>query len=271
MGISGTNMSSGLLTTGQVAKICGVTPDAVLKWIKSGRLPAQRTPGGHYRVSRQACRDLGLAKPTVSLSHSDDVAESPKLPVPVRCWEYFGSHGRPQESCRNCIVFLARAQNCYKLARFGEEMGHRLNYCATDCGDCAFYRALRGLAATVLVVTRDEVLARELADQIDSQIVSLHFVKSGYDCSSAIGSLRPVLVVLDSDLPEVLEGHLVESVTDDDRIPNAIVFVACRAGDEAAVRAMNARTIAAPFTAQQLAQLVVSATRLAGRIPRDVA
>jgi PleD family two-component response regulator len=127
------------------------------------------------------------------------------------------------------------------------------------------------LAATVLVVTRDEVLSRELIGQIDSQLVSLHFVKSGYDCSSAIGSLRPVLVILDSDLPEVLEGHLVESVTADDRIPTAVVFVACRDGDEAAVKAMNTQTITAPFTAGQLERLAVSLTHPASGIPRDVA
>ena len=38
------------LTTGQAAKYCSVKPDTVLKWIKRGRLTAERTPGGHYRI-----------------------------------------------------------------------------------------------------------------------------------------------------------------------------------------------------------------------------
>ena len=42
---------AGLLTTGQAAKLCAVTPDTVLKWIKKGRLEATRTAGGHYRVA----------------------------------------------------------------------------------------------------------------------------------------------------------------------------------------------------------------------------
>ena len=44
-------MASGdLLWTGQVARLCGVTPAAVFKWIRAGALPASRTPGGQYRV-----------------------------------------------------------------------------------------------------------------------------------------------------------------------------------------------------------------------------
>ena len=31
------------LTTGQAAELCSVTPDTVLKWIRSGRLAAART------------------------------------------------------------------------------------------------------------------------------------------------------------------------------------------------------------------------------------
>ncbi len=38
------------LTTGEIAKYCHVTPVAVLKWIKAGKLKAYSTPGGHFRV-----------------------------------------------------------------------------------------------------------------------------------------------------------------------------------------------------------------------------
>lgn len=38
-------------TTSEVARYCAVTNDGVLKWIKSGKLRAFSTPGGHYRVS----------------------------------------------------------------------------------------------------------------------------------------------------------------------------------------------------------------------------
>ena len=40
------------LTTGDVARYCHVTHVGVLKWIKSGKLNAYSTPGGHYRILR---------------------------------------------------------------------------------------------------------------------------------------------------------------------------------------------------------------------------
>jgi excisionase family DNA binding protein len=39
-----------LPNTGETAKIHSVTPDTVLKWINFGKLQAQRTAGGHYRI-----------------------------------------------------------------------------------------------------------------------------------------------------------------------------------------------------------------------------
>ena len=38
------------LTTGQIARICHVSPATVLNWIHDRGLNAYATPGGHYRV-----------------------------------------------------------------------------------------------------------------------------------------------------------------------------------------------------------------------------
>ncbi|HHX65951.1 MAG TPA: response regulator [Chloroflexi bacterium] len=38
------------LTTGEVARLCHVSAVAIWKWIKKGKLPAYRLPGGHYRI-----------------------------------------------------------------------------------------------------------------------------------------------------------------------------------------------------------------------------
>jgi excisionase family DNA binding protein len=43
-------------TTTEVAKYCAVTNDGVLKWIKSGKLRAFSTPGGHYRIAAEDFR-----------------------------------------------------------------------------------------------------------------------------------------------------------------------------------------------------------------------
>ena len=44
-----------LLTTGQVATICGVAPRTVCKWFDSGRLSGYRVPGSNdRRIPRDA-------------------------------------------------------------------------------------------------------------------------------------------------------------------------------------------------------------------------
>lgn len=45
-----------LLMTGRVARYCEVSRASVLRWIKSGLLPAYTTPGGHYRTAREYLR-----------------------------------------------------------------------------------------------------------------------------------------------------------------------------------------------------------------------
>ncbi len=45
-----------LLTTSDVARYCAVSNDGVLKWIKSGKLKAFATPGGHYRIRSREFR-----------------------------------------------------------------------------------------------------------------------------------------------------------------------------------------------------------------------
>lgn len=52
-----TNQSK-LLTTGEVARYCDVSTNAVKKWIRNGRLKAFRTPGGHFRVDSEDFRDF---------------------------------------------------------------------------------------------------------------------------------------------------------------------------------------------------------------------
>ena len=40
------------LTTGVIAKYCGVSKVTVLRWIKQGALTAFKIPGGHNRIHR---------------------------------------------------------------------------------------------------------------------------------------------------------------------------------------------------------------------------
>ncbi len=260
-----------LLRTGEVAKLCGVTPDAVLKWIKKGKLPATRTAGGHYRVTREDCVALGLCD-----SNGDDpVAASDERAAGgdaiQRCWEYFGGPGTPPESCLSCLVYQARAQYCYRLAELGKKAGLGHDFCKTDCMDCPFYRACHGLATTVLVITRDQALTRRLEKQVDSDKVSLRFARSGYESSTLIGTFRPAVVVMDGQLPEVSEGGLLDSIANDDRIPGVRVFVARRDEDEDAVGGRTVLTLAAPITAERIEQLAASVAGGRSRAAGDAA
>ena len=260
-----------LLSTGDVAKLFGVTPDAVLKWIKKGRLPATRTAGGHYRVSREACSALGLENSNGNETAPSTAAGRDRERLPQRCWEYFGGQGAPPETCLNCLVYQARAQHCYKLAELGREAGCGHNFCTSNCQECPFYRACHGMATAVLVISRDEALTHRLERHTDAGRVSLRVAISGYESATLIGTFRPAVVVMDSDLPEVRDGMLADSIARDERIPGVRVFVACREGDQEAVTRLGMPTLAAPFTAEQVEQLAESVAGPGRRAAGDAA
>jgi len=244
------------MTTGEVAKLCGVTPDAVLKWIKAGKLPATRTPGGHFRVSRATCSAKGLGESPHEEPQQATPVTTPANTEESRCWEFFGTDGKPKDACLKCVVFVAGARHCYKLAELGTQTGHKRNFCGKDdCEPCSFYRASHGMTTAVLVVTRDDALTRRLENDIDHSRITLQVARSGYDASIAIAAFHPTLVVLDSDVPEVREGQLPESIMRDERVPGAAVFVAMREGDEVTVDRDSAPTIEAPFSARQVEEL----------------
>jgi excisionase family DNA binding protein len=49
------------LHTSQVADILHVSPKTIARWAKDGRLPYQRTLGGHSRYPEQAIRQLAAS------------------------------------------------------------------------------------------------------------------------------------------------------------------------------------------------------------------
>ena len=264
-------MDSDLLRTGEVAQICGVTPDAVLKWIKKGRLPATQTPGGHFRVSRDTVFELGLAAANQPASESEATAPDEVDGTTARCWEYFGHNGVPRDACRSCVAYLARAQNCFHLAELGEEHGHKRQFCQTECADCSFYRASHRMATAVLIITRDEGLVRRVGKETDASRVFLRFARSGYESSTVVEQFRPAMIVLDSDLPEVREGALPDSILHDGRLPGVRIFVACRDGHQKAIDELGLPMLTAPFSANQLEQLAERVVHDADTAPRDVA
>lgn len=45
--------NNNVLTTFQISQYCQVNISTVIHWVKTNKLPAYRTPGGHRRVSRE--------------------------------------------------------------------------------------------------------------------------------------------------------------------------------------------------------------------------
>jgi excisionase family DNA binding protein len=252
------DIASPLLTTGQVARLCGVTPDAVLKWVKKGRLAASRTPGGHYRVCQASLESLGLIRSQAEESSAE--ASACRRPA-LHCWEYFTPQGGQSNACRECLVYRARIEKCYEVAGLGETIGHSRRFCKTKCQDCPFFRASQGLATAVLVITEDEEFARKLADQADAERLWFRFAKSAYESSALIEAFRPGVVLIDSALPEARDQRIAHSILNDERIPGARVVLALREGDQAAAAGPRVSTLPFPCTAKRIEGLVMSLAR----------
>lgn len=224
-----------MLTTGQAAKLCSVTPDTVLKWIKKGKLNGVRTAGGHYRIERRSLEKLGV------LGESEH-SRSQQLPdcydEDVRCWEFLGGQEGVSEKCQQCVVYRVRATRCYLLAGMDEDIGHSLQHCQGSCEDCAYYRWANNLATNVLVVTSDNTLIQSLAKETDDRI-SLRFARSAYDASAIIESFRAVFIIIDLDTTTTKCHELVECITRDPRIPGTRIILCTQHDADEARRQAN--------------------------------
>jgi len=234
----------------------------VLKWIKKGRFPAIRTSGGHFRVARNTLAALGYLKPAAS-NHAGATTPIQSTPVGKHCWEFFRRNLATPQTCKECVVYRARIEKCYEVAELGETIGHSGQFCRATCQECSFFRASNGLASTVLVVTGDEALVGRLKTQASSARVALRFARCGYESAMLVETFHPSAVVMDSALPEVRDGRLVDSMAQDERIPGVQVIVALRPGEQMTV-SPAASVMPAPFTVRKIERLVQTLERSAG-------
>ena len=224
---------AGLLTTGQAAKLCAVTPDTVLKWIKRGRLAATRTAGGHYRVALPDVEPFmagfgqqPLEKPAmVALQPipSQDGTKDESDEVP--CWEFLSDNGDVREACRQCVVYRVRATRCFLMAGLDTDVGHAHEFCEGSCEDCVYYRRIQGLSTQVLIISADEELVSRI-EWTGEDSVSLRFARNGYEASAMIQDFRPEVAIIDMEgLPDQGFG-LLDSIAADPRIPHVRVILA---------------------------------------------
>jgi excisionase family DNA binding protein len=223
---------AGLLTTGQAAKLCAVTPDTVLKWIKKGRLEATRTAGGHYRVALPDLepfmagfgqRTGPAASETISppLPSHDGTKEDPDE---VPCWEFLSDNGETREACRQCVVYRVKATRCFLMAGLDSDVGHAHQFCEGTCEECVYFRRTQGLGTQVLFISSDEELVYRIEWSGDDSI-TMRFARNGYEASALVQEFRPEVLIIDLDgLPDQGFG-LLDSIAADPRIPHIRVIL----------------------------------------------
>jgi excisionase family DNA binding protein len=210
-------MGGELLSTGQAARLCSVTPDTVLKWIKSGRLPANRTAGGHYRIDRRELRRFRAGSNERTHRY---------------CWEFNAEAKDPPENCEDCLAYRARALRCYELARALEDGHMKATFCEETCEECEYYRLVAHQAANVLFYSPDPAQVEAFSKQSLGAPFNSAVAQSEYEVAATVETFRPDYVVVDG--PEEEAKRISEHLLRDPRIRLVRVIVAVDAEDGAA-------------------------------------
>ena len=246
-----------LLTTGQAAKYCSVTPDTILKWIRSGFLPAQRTAGGHHRINE---RDLEMV-----LRPSSKASTRPSLGSDERsfryCWEFNGE-GNLQDGCRECAVYQMRAQRCYELMRLAPDADHPKLFCGGGCQDCDYFQSVHEQAINVLIITSDKQLVQTLRDDTSRDNFNIEFTDCEYACSAIVNEFRPDFAVVDCRIGAELSREITKHLIQDPRVPYVRVVMAA---NESEFPASCEKEIFArmqrPFSIQDIADCIEGSSK----------
>ena len=214
-------MSGKYLTTGQAAARCSVSPDTVLKWIRSGLLLARRTAGGHHRIDE---KDLEKLLEDVSSPDRDSEPHAHRRQFQY-CWEYNGN-GQLLDGCKRCPVYLMRAQRCYEVAKLAPEVGPPKTFCIDSCEDCDFYRLVQGQRTSVLVVTDDSGLTRKLREAEADLSFNIEIADCEYACSTVVNHFRPDFAIVDCSLGTQASRDIAYHLIEDPRAPFVRVVLA---------------------------------------------
>lgn len=64
-----------MISTKRLARLVGVEPETVRRWVRAGKVtPAGQTPGGHYRFRREQAEELLAGPPNMSELAQDVMA-----------------------------------------------------------------------------------------------------------------------------------------------------------------------------------------------------
>ena len=122
-------------STGDAARFCYVTSETIQNWIRSGRLSAQRTAGGQYRILAQNLRVF------MEENGMDTSALDENEHIRPDCWEFhaqlvarYGSFR--EEACATCLVRRSGTRNCWELHGLLPLTARR----SARCEDCSYFQ-----------------------------------------------------------------------------------------------------------------------------------
>lgn len=228
-------MIESTISTGSAAKLCAVTRDTILKWIKKGLIDATRTPGGHYRVLEESIKPY-LASSGRKTERSRSRISTPPTTDATPCWEYMSPNNGVNDACQNCIVYRSKALRCFEMSALGDKSGFQGTYCDTSCDECSYYQQAAGQQNhNVLVITEDEYVIGSLIKGLHNTPLMVRFTSSVYECSTLIDSFKPGILLVDFDLQQVAVENLCQRLADDQRLPGAkiVAITSSRVSPEA--------------------------------------
>lgn len=200
------------LTTGEAARLCSVTPNTILRWVRDGRLPAATTSGGHHRISRSE-----LVRFTAFDKAADPAQRAEKNYQ--YCWDFHSENGVLPEGCLTCIVYRSRSGRCYQLAKMPSKVGHSHLHCANTCEECEYYHEIHDKHPSVLIVTSHLELRDRLTASTDVDIKTVRFADCEYQCCLEVESFQPDYVVIDCSIGKDRCQALARSLANDRRVP----------------------------------------------------
>ncbi len=216
-------MGHKFISTGQAAKLCSVTPDTILKWIRSGRLPARRTAGGHHRIDSRDLEEM-LRPAAWPVSTSLDEGEQEQNLFRY-CWQH-NTTGELLQGCRDCVVYQTRAQRCYEVLKLSPNIGHTKLFCEKDCNQCDYYQKVHLQTTNILVVTDDPLLITNLRQDRDSVPYNLEFTDCEYQCSALVDHFRADYVIVDCSMGRERSEDICNHLSQDPRLPYVRLILA---------------------------------------------
>jgi len=246
-------------TTSEAAKVLSVSADTVLKWVKAGKIPSYRTPGGHARIPKDAVEKL-LPQRSTSPEKSDPSKETGRFMDRSNhkyCWDFHAEAGVLKEDCLQCLAYKCRAQRCYEMRLLPEASGFLRIHCQTDCDACEYFKMKQEQVMSALILLKDDRLKTSLQREAEDSALLFQFASSEYECSAVVERFRPDYIVVDCAFDLSRTQAICRHLNQDARIPNARIILSskkAKADDYCDNEAFA--WITKPFTIQQLEDLI---------------